>query len=264
MTRPVDSAAGEAALTPPAQRRLLRHVAPELSEPAEETARRLVAVAVAFALAAAGVQTALGLVNGIALDHRYRLLDPDREFTMFSWGSAVATFAAAFVVLVLASVERRERGRLVVLAAVLSFVSLSDLVIIHEPLTRRLFVNVFGLPLGLGARMSSVLLFPLLAAGLVLLLLQARRAPRSAALAIVAGLGCLAAAVGLELLNGALSALGLITFRQPLDVVFATAEEGLELAGWILVAGGLAAAMAARFVERGVRAGTSPSRARPS
>lgn len=248
----------------PAPSRLLRRVDPGLSEPAAATAHRLVTVAVVFAVVTAGTQTALGLVNGIALDHRYRLLDPDREFTAFSWGATVATFAAAFTLLVVAAVQRRERGRLLVLAALLSFFSLSDLVIIHEPLTRRLFVQVLGLPLGLGARMSSVLLFPLLATALVLLLLQAREAPRRAAGAIVAGLGCLVAAVGLELLNGILSALGLITFRQPLDVLIATTEEGLELAGWILIAGGLAAIMAARFVEQGVRAGTTPTRSGPS
>ena len=227
------------------------------------TLDRLASITVVAAVVAAVVQAAVGLANGLLLDHRYSL-DPDAEFTIFAWASSVATFSAALAAFLLAAMGRSGRIQLLVLAALTAFYSVDDMLVVHERLTKKLFVSVVDLPPSIGGRLSAVVYFPLLAGTLILLLLQATRAPRRAARLIVVALGCLAAAVVLELTSGVLDTMGLITFRESADVVIAMAEESLELAGWILIGGALTAILCSRLTEVGFRAGAKVASGRGS
>ncbi len=109
-------------------------------------AERIVAVGLVLALVAAVGQTIVGLVNGLVFDGRYGQLDLDREFNVFAWASSAATFAAAFAALLAAIALDEARARWATLAAILAFFSADDLLVLHERLTRRLFVGVFELP----------------------------------------------------------------------------------------------------------------------
>jgi len=220
--------------------------------PAAFAADRVLSVAAAFAVVGALAQGAVGIVNGIVLERRSGLLDPDAEYTVFAWASGVATFAAALAALLMGIIWRTGRVQLLVLAAFIAFYSADDMLVIHEPLTAKVFGGILGLPTGLAGRMSGALYFPLLAATVVLLLLEARRMPIRAARFVVVGLACLAGGVLLELVNGALTAADLISFRDTWDVLIAMTEESIELAGWILVAGALLSVLCGRLVEQGL------------
>lgn len=220
--------------------------------PAAFAAGRILSVAVSFAVVGALAQAAVGIVNGIVLKRRSGLLDPDAEYTVFAWASGVATFSAALAALLMGIIWRTRRVQLLVLAAFMTFYSADDMLVIHEPLTAKVFGGILGLPTGLAGRMSGALYFPLLAATVVLLLLEARRMPLRAARFVVAGLACLAGGVLLELVNGALTAADLISFRDTWDVLIAMTEESIELAGWILVAGALLSVLCGRLVEQGL------------
>ena len=233
-------------------RALLERDHPQQPPAAAFVADRVLTVSVSFAVVGALAQAAVGIVNGILLERRSGLLDPDAEYTVFAWASGVAAFSAALAALLLGILWRTGRVQLLVLATFIAFYSVDDLLVIHEPLTAKVFGGILGLPTGLAGRMSGALYFPLLAATVVLLLLEARRMPIRAARFVVAGLACLAGGVLLELVNGALTAADLISFRDTWDVLIAMTEESIELAGWILVAGALLSVLCGRLVEQGL------------
>ena len=223
------------------------------AEAAELVGRRVIALCVALALGAAALQSAVALANNVALDYRYDWLDPDGESTPMAWASGAATFGCAFAAAILACVDAGLRRAAVIGAALLAFFSLDDMLSFHERLSHRLFVERLDISPELGDRLFAVGYLPLLASALLSLVVLARRGPTLARRPIVVGLCCLAAAVGLEVLNGGLSALDVIASRSTGDAVLVILEEGLELAGWILVAGGLTASACIRLVELGAR-----------
>ena len=233
-------------------RALLERDHPQQAPAAALTADRVLSVSVSFAIVGALAQAAVGIVNGILLKQRSGHLDPDAEYTVFAWASGVATFSAALAALLIGILWRTGRVQLLVLATFIAFYSADDMLVIHEPLTARLFGGILGLPSGLAGRMSGALYFPLLGATVVLLLLEARRMPIRAARFVVVGLACLGGGVLLELVNGALTAADLISFRDAWDVLIANTEESIELAGWILVAGALLSVLCGRLVEQGL------------
>jgi hypothetical protein len=160
----------------------------------------------------------------------------------------VATIAGVPAALLLAAVRPSRRRSLLALAAALSFFSLDDAVFLHER------IGELDTELGLGSSGGRLVwpavYLPLLTGTLYLLLVASRAAPAPARRILRVGSGLLVAAVVLEVSSYSLVRLG-YGFRDWPFTIEIVLEEGLELAGWILIAGGLTAAAAAALLERG-------------
>ena len=210
---------------------------------------RLVRAGVALAIAAVVVQSLGHLVNQEFLGTRV-LLDANDDRSAWTWLSAVATVFAAFAALVHAIVFRAHRGRYAVLAATTGFLSLDDSVEIHERLGTVVRGDVLGISEGWVNRLVwPAVYFPLLVLTAALLWWLAGRAPRDAGRLIRIGLACLVAAVAFEVFTAPLPTGRGESLYTPEVVV----EEGLELAGWILIAAGATAAVASALVGRAAR-----------
>ena len=203
-----------------------------------------------LALAAVALQTIVHLTNGIVLDDPYDALNADQEGVVFTWLSTSATVASSIALLLLSTTGAYRAWHVLLLSAVIAYLSLDDSIAIHERLSRQVFVERVGLPVDIGARLLIAFLWPLFLVAVVLLLSIAGRSARPASRAIVAGLGCLGLALFLELASGVLSNRGIIVFEAWSDVVESGVEEGLELGGWILISGGLFAEAAQRIAQR--------------
>ena len=203
---------------------------------------RVLALGRAFALLG-GAALLLGhVVNHLALDDRIGELQASAEHNVWSWAATMATLAAGLAALLhsRSSSAPRESAALGVL---LVFFSLDDFLEIHENAGLDVSESL-GLPDYVGPRLWVVLYLPLAAAGLLLLWRVAAELggrPRSSILLGVALFGS----------GYLLEAAGIVTkrieeggFELP-HLIRAGLEESVELAGWILVAAGLAAGMLA-------------------
>ncbi len=205
----------------------------------------------ALATGAAALQGVAHVVNAL-LDHSVQLVDADYDHSALGWAGSVATIAGVPAALLLAAVRPSRRRSLLALAAALSFFSLDDAVFLHER------VGELDTELGLGSSGGRLVwpavYLPLLTGTLYLLLVASRAAPARAGRILRVGAGLLVAAVALEVSSYSLVRLG-YGFRDWPFTIEIVLEEGLELAGWILIAGGLTAAAAAALLERGESAG---------
>jgi hypothetical protein len=206
----------------------------ERRRPAERCPRTILVAGAAAACAALLVLIAAQLANGLVFDRRYAHLNADRDGNALTWPSALATAAAAAFVLTLARVL--ERRRLTIVGGILAFFAIDDVAGLHERMGDGL--DALGLPHSDGIWFPVYL--PLF--GFVFLTLWglARRFQFVAP----------AVRAGLLLLGFALAAEASTAFLPWLDrtehgVVYTLEvglEEGAELAGWILIGSGLAAA----------------------
>jgi hypothetical protein len=203
--------------------------------PAPTVVDRIVRWGVGLAVAGAAVQcTAHLLFHALGSDNG--VLNSDAEDNVWAWASSAATFAAAFAALLLAAAEpARARGRLL-LAGLLALFSLDDAVQLHEDYGEEFTQDVLGLSEVASHAVWPALFFPALALAVVLL---AREARRAGGRLILVGIGLLAAGVGLEATAYLLES---ETWPGALEIAL---EESAELAGWILIATGLAAALMA-------------------
>ncbi|MEO5791587.1 MAG: hypothetical protein ABIR67_05865 [Gaiellaceae bacterium] len=199
--------------------------------------RRLAHVGIRLTLAVVAVQTVLHLLN-LALSTSIRSLDVNGEQTLFSWLSSVVIATAALACLLLAVVQRGRNVSLLALGGMLAFLSLDEAVLIHERLVIRL-TEALEIRAEWNSVIWPVLYLPLLASVLALLVLEARRGARSTSVLVFVGLGCLAAAVGAEIVSAPYS-LDDYGIAHSLEGAI---EEGLEVAGWGLIA----TAMLSRF-----------------
>lgn len=222
-------------------------------EPPGTKARRLgeglVATGVALAFVAVTVQSAGHLANELVLDGRAHLLDADGEGTPFAWAASVAIFTGGFVSFVRALVlEGSERGRAGALAAVLVFLSLDEIIQVHERLGTAVGGGLLGLPAWADVRLWLVIYMPLLLATLILLLGAVKEADDWSRRSVRGGVGLLVVAIAIE-------GVGLLTKwleergTELPDVLRITAEEATELAGWVLIAAGLTAATVAALLR---------------
>ncbi len=166
-------------------------------------------------------------------------LGADREANAYAWAGSVATFGAAFAVLVLYGLQRQVG--LLVLALILTYFSLDDVATLHERLALRA-EDSFGLPEDSWRAIWIVAYVPLLLVTVVLLIAVARSATPRVRRFILAGLGLL----GLALVAEASTALSLggLTDGHAFDAIETALEEGAELVGWIFIAAALTAHMA--------------------
>jgi hypothetical protein len=216
----------------------------------------LVSLGFRFALGAVGAQALLQLTNAWLLDERVTNFSADADGNLLAWAGSAAIFAAACAAGVLALTRPAQRLPLALLAAALAFLSMDETAAIHERIGQ---AGVDVLNLGdedYGRMIWPVIFFPLLVAVLIGLLRLANDAPPEPRRAIFAGAGLLAAAVAAEILWSAfpLSGGDIGSWPDDLEVAF---EEGLELAGWIVVASGITAIALADAVGVAVRAAKS-------
>lgn len=154
----------------------------------------------------------------------------------------MATLAAGLAAL-LYTRSSPHPGRAWVLGALLVYFALDDWVEIHENLGEDVS-DALGFPGYVGPRLWVALYLPLIGAVVALLWLVAEEVGGRARQSIVAGMGLLAAGYALE-------AFGIVTKRleergvELPHAVRAGLEEGTELAGWIVLAGGVTAGMLA-------------------
>jgi hypothetical protein len=207
---------------------------------AESVAVRLCDAGVVLAGVAFGVLLLGHLANHALFDGDYWNLNPGTEGNAWTWASSVAVFAAGFALLVRAVAVEERRWYYGGLGAALAFFSLDDAVEIHERIGRWVGTRVLeSAPGWLQNRTWLVLYVPLLVFAAVALWREsngthhARRTLRLGLLLLVAGI--------------ATEVFGVVT--KPIDrrgvawpdILRIGVEEGLELAGWIVVASGLTA-----------------------
>ena len=185
-------------------------------------------------VAAVGVSAVLivaQLVNGLALDDRYFDLNARAEGNVFTWASVCATFAAALG----ASLLGRH-----VLAAILAFLSLDDLALVHERLGDKVARDALGLSEELADQFEVVAFLPLLGLALLIAWQLASRLADADGRRVRLGLMTLGSAIVVEILG---------VFTRPLEedgtrwpnIIRVAVEEALEVGGWALLASGLLA-----------------------
>jgi hypothetical protein len=207
-------------------------------------------------------------VNALARDNRHWHLNADVDGNFWSWASSVSTFAAAFVVLLLLVAFPGRRIALALLFASLAFVSLDDVVglherIVHEWLDPRLS-DAFDVDIS-SRVLWPVVYSPILALTAWYLWRIGRYA--SARTCVRVAVAMLATALAVEALGAIIDRAGGQESHYRLAAGQVALEESLELGAWVLVAAGLAAEFAAavgvragRGEERVVRAKPAPAR----
>lgn len=202
-----------------------------------------------------GLQTAAGAVNALSLESS--LLDPNDEESVFQPLNAAFTAAAGAAAAFRAVRRSEQRARYAVLAVVLLAFAADDMLVVHERLGEAAG-EALGLPDHLAVRMWIALLLPLLAAAFVILVAETMHLRGRVQRLLAAGLAALVAAVVVEVA-------GAVT-RDPAfierlggkpETLRLLVEEGLELGGWVLVAGALWIAVAIPSARNG-SAGTGP------
>lgn len=184
-------------------------------------------------LTAVAIQTVLHVLN-VALSADIRTIDVNAEYSLFAWLASVEIFAAALACGLLAVSGLGRKAFLLTLAGLIAFLSLDEALVIHERIATRV-VALLDVSPSWDSVIWPVLYLPLLATVLILLVLESRRGPRLTSLLVLAGLGCLAAAVAAEL----------VSFPYSTDeggiphAIEGAVEEALELGGWGLIATGL-------------------------
>jgi hypothetical protein len=211
----------------------------------------ILAVTVMLAACAAGFQGVAHVANAALFEYSVQLLDADYDHSAFGWAGSAATIAGLPAALLLVALNRSSRGSFMALAGALCFLSLDDAVFLHERVAE--LDTTLGLGSAGGRLVWPVLYLPLLAGVLFVLLTVARQAPVAAGTQLGAGAGMLAVAIAFEVCSYGLVRVG-FGFRDWPFAIEIVLEEGLELAGWILIAGALTATAAAALIERGRRA----------
>ncbi|HWH13910.1 MAG TPA: hypothetical protein VNT51_04135 [Miltoncostaeaceae bacterium] len=201
---------------------------------AGDTLARLEVVAVVIAAA----QGFLHLLHIYVLDYAVPELNADADASIAGWIGTAGTGAAALAAGWLALTMTRRRAPLAVLAVVLAYLSVDDMLALHERIT--VSDGTVG-PIEHAARLLWPLLYlPVLALAFVVMWFLVDNAPRSIMGTLRAGLLMLVAAVLLEAASPLIFMAGFdhgyLVYES--EVVL---EEGLESAGWILVAGALVA-----------------------
>jgi hypothetical protein len=196
------------------------------------------------AIAALVLELLAHVANEWLLDGRVANLNAGAEANAPTWASSVATFAAALAVVLLLVADGHRRLDLLLLAALLAWFSLDDIIEAHERVSGELEV-LESLPEYVRTRLWLPVYLPLLGLAALLLLRIAAEAPARAARFVRAGLLLLVVGIAFEVVGLSTKWLAEQDVLWPDDIRVGL-EEGIELSGWIAVAtGALAAAIAA-------------------
>jgi hypothetical protein len=216
---------------------------------------RTLRAATAFAVIAVIVQTTAHLTNAFVLDSEFVQLDADAEGTAFAWASSVAVFSGGLAAFLHALFWEEGRRSLLIAAFVLAFLSLDEIIQVHERIGLFVGGDLLGFVDYVAVRLWLVLYGPLLLGLAILLLRSAALLPDEAVGALRLGLAALVTAIALE-------GVGLPTkwLKSEHDVTWPdtvriAAEEAAELGGWIFVSASLVAGVLHRAAAAGPRAG---------
>lgn len=173
------------------------------------------------------------LVNFAFFDLRIDALNVDQEYATTAWAGTALTAVAAFLIAELAIVSGRRAVPLAVLAGAVAFLSLDDMISLHER------IEHFD-PEGNSLRYLNRVVWPAVYAPLLLfafggLWLLAAGFEPAARRRLRGGLGLLGLALCLEVVGAGILLLGSTRSEAPynLEVIV---EEAAELAAWGLIA----------------------------
>ena len=198
--------------------------------------RHLVTTGVAIASSAVALLSALYLVHVYALDRDTAMFDLE-EGGLVTWASSSATFSTGVVALLLSFIDSSQKLRGPAVALGTAFLSFDDANFLHERIG-------FGITGALNISDSYVqiiwptLYFPLLVV-VAVLLLQLVQDTTMAQRLIFLGLLALVSGVAMEIAGIALDQAHVDAESWPWTVEIIL-EEGIELAGWILITTGAA------------------------
>ncbi|MGH2952429.1 MAG: hypothetical protein ACRDK9_00205 [Solirubrobacterales bacterium] len=218
----------------------------------ESIGDRLLRITVWLAFVGAGAVVVGSIVNHYVFDDDVFGLNAALEISFNNWLTVVATFAAALVAALHALIIPARRAWFWILAATLTFLSMDDLVRLHERIGDRIGIDNIEVAVFAPA---YVFVF------LTVWVLSREAAPRAAQVMRL-GLALLAVAVAVDL-GTALTPDPGAGEAASLAPVRVAVEEGLEVAGWIMVGGGMVAMVCLRLLAFGSRA-RGPRPPRPS
>lgn len=188
-----------------------------------------------IALAIVAAQTVGHLVDWLAFDLRYGLLDADSDVCAYAWIATIGIFLSAAGVFVLDRF-RPPRGLRRWLAPALAFLSLDEMVAIHEHLNR---VAVWlGFSGQAGRVVWPVVYLPLIGGVALLLWHLAGELLPAATLYVRGSLALLGASVLLEMGSTKLADGQHGRWLYELEVIV---EQNFEVVGWALIGLALAA-----------------------
>lgn len=227
---------------------------------AEAIARRLCEGGLLLACAGFALLGLGHLVNHALFDGDVWNLNPATEGNAWTWASSSAVLAASFAVLLRTLAVDERRLYYGALAVALAFFSLDDAVEVHEKLGRAVGVRLLDSAPGyVQNRVWLALYVPLLVFVAVALWRESSGAHR-ARRTIRLGLILLVAAIASEAVGFATKPLERRGITWP-DLVRLGVEEGVELAGWIVVAAGLTALTTLAVAASATPGGAGPGRA---
>jgi hypothetical protein len=207
--------------------------------------KRILLVAVWLAAAAVVAQTAshAAFVLAFDADPDWNQLNAGVDRHAWAWLSGSVTFGAALALFLLALAAPRIRAGWILVACGLAYMSLDDVVAIHEGVGLRLS-GALDRPEDWARPLWVAVFLPLLAVTFAGLVSVSREASRDGRQAIRLGLGLLVAAIVLEVSTMAFVT-GVPDEGGHLYATEVALEEGVELGGWILIAGALASMLRA-------------------
>jgi len=195
-----------------------------------------------LAAASAAATIVSQIVNEFVLGSGQPQLDVDREWNIWAWVGSASILAAASVAFLSAVAIRAWAVRLGMLAAWFAFLSLDDIVEVHERIGIRLGTATGLIEGDESARLWVVVYLPAMAVSLVVLLKIRRELCSAPAQRVMHwGLLLIGLAVAAEVLGSVTRRIG-GSGAWPYDLTVAV-EEAAETAGWILLATGVAAVL---------------------
>ena len=187
-----------------------------------------------IAVLVVAVQTAAHLTNAFVLAHAHPGLDAAGNRNVFDWLSFVAAMLAALALLVVGRGACAARRSLALLAAMVAFLAVDDLIDLHDELGI-LLARHLPAPLDrLGVWSTPVLYLPLLALTFGLLWRHAARATAPTR-QIWTALGLLAGAVALRVVVSVLELFG-VHAPEGIRTIGVAVLQGLELGAWTILA----------------------------
>lgn len=214
---------------------------------------RLAAITTGLAVAASTLLIAGHLLNELAFDGSVGELSAKAEGNGLTWASTVAAFGGALAAGLAGLLVRAHRVKLGLLAAALALISFDDLVRVHERLGGRV-AEYLDLPDAIAEGVELLLLGPLLLTVLVAGWLLAAQLPTALGGRLRVGLGLLLGAAAVEVFGAPTRAAAEAGTGWPNELRIAL-EEGIELAGLIMVAGALVILLCESLLRAGAGLG---------
>jgi len=203
----------------------------------EDVERRLIAGGCWLIAAAVAFQSVAHLADHLVFDLSSDFFNAGRDGGLFTFASAVATVICGIVALVLVAVWPRRAVLLVGLSVLLCYLALDDMYAGHERVAEKLDIDFLGIE-DMGRVLWPLVFLPLLGACFAGLLAVASALSAPARRLVHGGLALLVLAVALEMASILLVNVGLYR-PSTIYELEVTAEEGAELAGWLLIALGM-------------------------